>query len=81
MDTHDTRTVSHDQPMREGVVVTVEPGLYIPNEPAAFGPFAGIGVRIEDDVAVTAGAPEVLSGDVPVAAAEIERLVGAGPGA
>jgi Xaa-Pro aminopeptidase len=54
------------------VVVTVEPGLYFP-------PFAGIGVRIEDDVAVTRGAPEVLSGGVPVAAAEIERLVGAAP--
>ncbi len=32
-------------------------------------------VRIEDDVAVTAGAPEVLSAGVPVDAREVERLV------
>ena len=37
-----------------GVVLTIEPGLYIPDDPA-FGRFAGIGVRIEDDVAVTGG--------------------------
>ena len=60
-------------------MVTVEPGLYFPPDLALYGPFAGIGVRIEDDVAVTRGAPEVLSGGVPVAAAEIERLVGAAP--
>lgn len=35
-----------------GVVLTIEPGLYIPDD-EAFGPFAGIGVRIEDDVAIT----------------------------
>jgi Xaa-Pro aminopeptidase len=35
-------------------VLTIEPGLYIPDEPA-FGPFRGIGVRIEDDVAITGG--------------------------
>ncbi len=35
-----------------GVVLTVEPGLYIPDEPS-FGRYGGIGVRIEDDVAVT----------------------------
>jgi len=34
------------------VVLTIEPGLYIPDD-EAFGPFAGIGVRIEDDVAIT----------------------------
>ena len=39
-------------PCPAGVVLTVEPGLYIPAD-EAFGPFAGIGVRIEDDVAIT----------------------------
>lgn len=37
-----------------GVVLTIEPGLYIPDDPA-FGLFRGIGVRIEDDVAITGG--------------------------
>jgi hypothetical protein len=35
-----------------GVVLTIEPGLYIPDD-EAFGRLRGIGVRIEDDVAVT----------------------------
>ena len=79
MDTHDTRSVTHNEPMREGVVLTVEPGLYVPADPQRFGPYAGIGVRIEDDVAVTAGGPEVLSADVPVAACDVERLAGTRP--
>jgi Xaa-Pro aminopeptidase len=41
-------------PPAAGVVLTIEPGLYIPDEPAV-GPFRGIGVRIEDDVAITGG--------------------------
>ena len=35
-----------------GVVLTIEPGLYIPDD-EAYGSLRGIGVRIEDDVAVT----------------------------
>jgi len=75
MDTHDTCGITHDEPMQEGTVLTIEPGLYIPDDPQAFGPFAGIGVRIEDDVTVTLGQPEVLSAGVPVDACEIERIV------
>jgi Xaa-Pro aminopeptidase len=79
MDTHDTRSVSHDEPMREGVVLTVEPGIYIPADAQRYGEYAGIGVRLEDDVAVTAGGAEVLSADAPVAACEVERLARACP--
>lgn len=75
MDTHDTRCVTHDKELEEGAVLTIEPGLYIPNEPQLYGPYAGIGVRIEDDVAVTGSRPEVLSAGVPVDPQEIERLV------
>lgn len=39
-------------PPHAGVVLTVEPGLYIPDNPA-FGRYRGIGVRIEDDVLIT----------------------------
>ena len=35
------------------MVLTIEPGLYIPDDPSMFGPLAGVGVRIEDDVAIT----------------------------
>lgn len=58
------------------MVLAVEPALYIPNDPERFGRLAGIGIRIEDDVAITADRPEVLSKDVPVAMKDIEELVG-----
>jgi hypothetical protein len=57
-------------------VLAIEPGLYIPEHPR-FGPFAGIGVRIEDDVAVTSAGAQVLSDNVPVDADAVEALVGA----
>lgn len=52
MDTHDVPSVSADSPFLPGTVLTVEPGVYLPARPQ-FGPYAGIGVRIEDDVLVT----------------------------
>jgi Xaa-Pro aminopeptidase len=58
-----------------GMVVTIEPGLYV--RPAAGVPerFWNIGIRIEDDALVTASGCELMSRDVPVAAAEIEALM------
>lgn len=75
LDTHDSSTISHDRLLEPGVVLTIEPGLYIPDD-EAFGPLRGIGVRIEDDIAITAGGHEVLSADVPVDPREVEQLVG-----
>lgn len=77
MDTHDSATMSHDRPLEPGVVLTIEPGLYIPDR-EEFGPLAGIGVRLEDDVAVTADGAEVLSAAVPLEPREVEAMVGSG---
>lgn len=59
-----------------GMVLTVEPGLYLSADdesiPAAF---RGIGVRIEDTVAITAGGVEVLTAEVPVEAEALEGMV------
>lgn len=54
MDTHDCASQSQDQLLQPGVVMTLEPGLYIPDEPK-YGRFGGIGIRLEDDIAVTQG--------------------------
>lgn len=75
MDTHDAATMSHNRPLEVGVVLTIEPGLYIPDR-EEFGALAGIGVRLEDDVAVTIDGAEVLSAAVPLEPKEIEALVG-----
>jgi Xaa-Pro aminopeptidase len=62
-----------------GMVLTIEPGLYVPaGDEVAPAELRGLGIRVEDDVLVTAGAPEVLTRAVPKRAAEIEAIVGAG---
>jgi Xaa-Pro aminopeptidase len=60
------------------MVVTVEPGLYIaPDMKGVPARYRGIGIRIEDDVVVTAGDPEVISASVPKDPDEIEALMAA----
>ena len=55
-------------PFQPGWVLTVEPGIYIPEE--------GIGVRLENDILVTTSGPVDLCAHVPIAAGEVEELVG-----
>ena len=63
--------------LREGMVFTVEPGLYFGSQ-ATDSPAAlkGIGIRIEDNVLVTADGHRVLSAVIPSQVADIEALVG-----
>jgi len=65
LDVHDVG--NYDLPLEAGVVITVEPGIYIPEE--------GIGIRIEDDVLVTRDGPVLLSGHIPRTVEEIERTM------
>lgn len=64
--------------LRPGVVVTVEPGIYISPGPDVDPRWWNVGVRIEDDVLVTSGEPEVLSAGIPKRPDEIEALMSAG---
>ena len=64
MDVHD---VGSSQPLEPGMVITVEPGIYLTKE--------SLGVRIEDDVLVTQGGCRVLSASLPKSVEEIEALM------
>jgi Xaa-Pro aminopeptidase len=62
--------------LEPGVVMTVEPGIYIaPDTKDIPEKYLGIGVRIEDDVLCTANGPKVLTNKVPKHAEEIEALM------
>ena len=65
LDVHDVG--NYGLPLKAGVVITVEPGIYIPEE--------GIGIRIEDDVLVTDDGPLVLSRHIPRTIEEIESVM------
>lgn len=79
LDVHDSGvyTEPDGEPLalRPGMVLTVEPGLYIPEDgddiPAEL---RGIGIRLEDDVLVTEDGHEILTRGVPVNPDEIERI-------
>jgi Xaa-Pro aminopeptidase len=79
LDVHDVGRYKIDgvaRPFQPGMVMTVEPGLYIaPGSEGVDPRFHGIGIRIEDDVLVTSGAPEVLTHGVPKSVADIEALM------
>jgi len=80
MDVHDAGEYKSGDDWREllpGMVMTVEPGLYLGQQRSIPKRYRNIGVRIEDDVIVTAdGAPpEVTTADVPKTIEEIESLM------
>jgi len=79
IDVHDVGVYYYDKQSRAlepGVVMTVEPGIYIaPDTKDIPEQYLGIGVRIEDDVLCTANGPQVLTTGVPKNADEIEALM------
>ncbi|KAB0399930.1 hypothetical protein E2I00_014797 [Balaenoptera physalus] len=75
MDVHDTPDVPRSLPLQPGMVITVEPGIYIPEDDKdAPEKFRGLGVRIEDDVVVTEDSPLILSADCPKEMNDIEQI-------
>ncbi len=79
LDVHDVGEYKVDgdwRPLQPGMVLTVEPGLYIaPDCETVEARWRGIGIRIEDDVLVTADGCEVLTAAVPKDIAGIEALM------
>ncbi len=82
MDVHDAgryftdQTAKNSRPFAPGMVLTVEPGLYIPpDDKSAPSKYRGIGIRIEDDVLVTKDGNRNLTAKVPKDPDEIEALM------
>ena len=68
LDVHDPG--DRNRPLEAGMIITVEPGIYIPEEK--------IGVRIEDDVLVTADGYKILTEHLPRTADEVEAIMASG---
>ncbi|MFW5468749.1 aminopeptidase P family protein [Knoellia sp. CPCC 206435] len=80
IDVHDcalaTRSEYMDAELKEGMVLTVEPGLYFKADDLKVPErFRGIGVRIEDDIVITADGCENLSAAMPRTSAEVEAWI------
>ena len=79
LDVHDVGRYSqggNPRPLLENMVLTVEPGLYVPrDDERAPEELRGLGIRIEDDVRVTLGEPEVLTAGVTKDPDELEALI------
>ena len=81
LDVHDVGAYAVDgrsRPLAPGMVLTVEPGLYVPADATDVpAELRGIGIRIEDDVLVTSSGHEVLTRAIPKEPHEIEALTAA----
>ncbi|MCM2324642.1 MAG: aminopeptidase P N-terminal domain-containing protein [Oligoflexia bacterium] len=80
MDVHDVGLYQQNgepRALEPGMVFTIEPGLYVqPNDSAAPVEYRNIGIRIEDDILITATGCENLTKDAPKERSEIEALKG-----
>jgi Xaa-Pro aminopeptidase len=76
LDVHDAGLYherGESRPLEPGMVVTVEPGIYIPiDDTSAPEDLRGIGIRIEDDVLVTDGEPDILTAAIPKQPGDVE---------
>ncbi|MGS0680911.1 aminopeptidase P N-terminal domain-containing protein [Shewanella sp. 125m-7] len=80
MDVHDVGpyhdSIGNWRTLETGMVFTIEPGIYIPNDALDVPEsYRGMGIRIEDDILVTNDGFENLSADVPRTVKEIESFM------
>ncbi|RZC33528.1 Xaa-Pro aminopeptidase 3, partial [Asbolus verrucosus] len=74
MDVHDTPLITRNIKIRPGMVITVEPGVYLSRKHKLPKEFQGLGIRIEDDVLITESGPVVLSRRCPKTVEDVEMI-------
>jgi len=74
-DVGDYKTIGRERKLEAGMVITVEPGLYINKDADVAKQYQGIGIRIEDNILITENGNEVFTYDVPKIPHEIEMLM------
>jgi Xaa-Pro aminopeptidase len=79
LDVHDVgeyQIDGHSRELEPGMVLTVEPGIYIPpGDTTVRKCFRGVGIRIEDNICITRQEPRVLTGDLAKTADDVEALM------
>ncbi|KAJ1696011.1 hypothetical protein LUZ63_012709 [Rhynchospora breviuscula] len=75
MDVHDSALISTDRPLQPGVIITIEPGVYIPLSYDAPNRYCGMGIRIEDEVLITETGHEVLTASMPKEIPHLKALL------
>lgn len=75
MDVHDTSLISRGSRLQPGMIITVEPGIYINDRHNVPSEFHGIGIRIEDDVLITEDGPVILTKNCVRNINDIENLM------
>jgi len=82
LDVHDVgeyRIDGQSRLLEPGMVFTIEPGVYVaPDDASVAAKWRGIGIRLEDDVLITASGPRVLTDALERSADEVEALIAAG---
>ncbi|PFH58557.1 hypothetical protein XA68_13535 [Ophiocordyceps unilateralis] len=74
LDVHDCPGYSRSELMRKGYCVTIEPGVYVPDDDRWPSHFRGMGIRIEDSVCVDQDSPYILSTEAVKEVVDIEAL-------
>ncbi|KAI8388711.1 peptidase M24, structural domain-containing protein [Radiomyces spectabilis] len=72
LDVHDVHSLSRSRKLRKNMVITIEPGIYVPFDDRFPRKYQGIGIRIEDNVVIGDTTPYVLTATAPKEIVDIE---------
>ncbi|CAO3668145.1 unnamed protein product [Rhizopus stolonifer] len=72
LDVHDLHSLDRSRKLKQNMVITIEPGIYVPYDDKFPSKYQGIGIRIEDNVVIGKDQPFVLTANTPKEVVDIE---------